>query len=139
VIGRERMEEYTANQVFFGLTSDEHERTKRMIYELWSGPTANTPESQAVLSALRAILREISDPSRPAAGTAFEPRRAFAAGERFLKSIFIHAFQDAGSFDLSRVRRCCNAYPQVDGRLIPCCRRNVLGVPEGGAKVTGDG
>ena len=46
--------------------------------------------------------------------------------ERRIKSIFIHAFQDVETFDLSRVRRCCQAYPQPDGRLIPICVHNVL-------------
>jgi 7,8-dihydro-6-hydroxymethylpterin dimethyltransferase len=44
-----------------------------------------------------------------------------------VKSIFIHAFQDADTFDLARVRRCCNAYAQPDGKLIPACVHNVLG------------
>ena len=42
------------------------------------------------------------------------------------KSIFIHAFQDAETFDLARARRCCNAYPQPDGSLMPACVYNVL-------------
>ncbi len=46
--------------------------------------------------------------------------------ERRVKSIFIHAFQDADTFDLARVRRCCNAYPQADGKFIPACMHNVL-------------
>lgn len=33
---------------------------------------------------------------------------------------------DRFSFDVSRVVKCCNHYPQGDGRLIPACVRNNL-------------
>lgn len=112
-----------ANKVFFGLDADEHERLKRMIYELWSGPAGAVPDGQAVLATLRSLLREASGGS---SCSCFDPRRSFTAMERKVKSIFIHAFQDAETFDLARVRRCCQAYPQPDGSLIPACVHNVL-------------
>ena len=56
----------------------------------------------------------------------------FTLFERRVKSVFIHAFQDAETFDLARVRRCCQAYPQPDGSLVPACVRNVLRRPAGG-------
>ena len=52
---------------------------------------------------------------------------AFTVAERNIKSIFIHEFQDAATFDLSRIRRCCQGYPQPDGKIIPACVHNVLG------------
>jgi len=55
----------------------------------------------------------------------FDPRTAFGLAERRVKSIFIHAFQDAATFDLARIRRCCQAYPQPDGRFVPACAQNV--------------
>jgi len=108
-----------SNRVVFGLDAGEHERLKGMIYDLWSGPAGSVPDSNAVLSTLRGIFREISC-------SCFDPRNAFTLMERRVKSIFIHAFQDADTFDLARVRRCCQAYPQPDGRLIPACVHNVL-------------
>ena len=111
-----------SNRVVFGLDSREHERLKSMIYDLWSGPAGVVPESKAVLQTLRDILRELS--KDPCCG--FDPRYTFAVAERRVKSIFIHAFQDADTFDLARVRRCCQGYPQADGRLLPACVRNVL-------------
>jgi uncharacterized radical SAM superfamily Fe-S cluster-containing enzyme len=108
-----------ANRTIFGLDAEEHERLKQMVYELWSGPAGSVPEGEAVLKTLRGLLRELSC-------GCFEPRAAFSLAERRVKSIFVHAFQDAGSFDLARVRRCCNAYPQPDGRLVPACVQNVL-------------
>jgi len=90
-----------------------------MLYDLWSGPAAAAPDSAAVIATVRRILREM-------AATGYDPRTAFLAAERRVKSIFLHAFQDAATFDLARVRRCCQAYPQPDGRFIPACVRNVF-------------
>ena len=108
-----------SNRVIFGLDPEEHERLKKMLYALWSGPSAAAPDSAAVIGTVRRILREISK-------NTYDPRRAFIAAERSVKSIFLHAFQDAQTFDLARVRRCCQAYPQTDGRMIPVCVQNVL-------------
>jgi uncharacterized radical SAM superfamily Fe-S cluster-containing enzyme len=112
-----------SNRVFFGLDVDEHEKLKQLVYDLWSGPSALAPDSAAVLQSLRQILRSISEASTEGG---FDPRKVFEAAERSVKSIFIHAFQDVDTFDMSRIRRCCQAYPQRDGRLIPACVRNVL-------------
>jgi 7,8-dihydro-6-hydroxymethylpterin dimethyltransferase len=109
-----------ANRTVFGLDADEQQRIKDLIYDLWSGPVGAAPDSAAVMQTLRNILDEM-------AAKQFNPRRAFSITERRIKSIFIHAFQDADTFDLARVRRCCNAYPQPDGRLAPACVHNVLG------------
>lgn len=111
-----------ANRVVFGLDPAEHERLRELIYNLWSGPVGAVPEGEQVLSTLRGIMRELGD---SACCGGFDPRRAFVLAERKIKSIFIHAFQDAETFDLARVRRCCQAYPQADGKLIPVCVRNV--------------
>jgi uncharacterized radical SAM superfamily Fe-S cluster-containing enzyme len=115
------MMDAVANRLLFGLASDEHERLKQLIYDLWSGPVGSVPEGPAVLATLRGILKSMSN---PCCGV-FDPKAAFRVAERKVKSIFIHAFQDASTFDLARVRRCCQAYPQADGKLIPACVRNV--------------
>jgi 7,8-dihydro-6-hydroxymethylpterin dimethyltransferase len=107
------------NRTIFGLDSEEHDRLKAMVYEMWSGPAGSAPDSEVVMKTLRSILDEISS-------SRFDARRAFGVAERHIKSIFIHAFQDVEDFDLSRVRRCCQAYPQPNGKLIPACVYNVL-------------
>lgn len=112
-----------SNRVFFGLDPEEHRKARDMIYDLWSGPVGAIPSGEAVLQTLRGLLKALSDRSR---GGGFDARRTFTVAERQVKSIFIHAFQDAGTFDLDRTRRCCQAYPQKDGRLLPACVRNVL-------------
>lgn len=115
-----RMMDTLANRTVFGLDSREYEELKDLVYEMWSGPCGCAPDSEKVMITLRSILDEISR-------TGFEPRKAFTIAQRRIKSIFIHSFQDAGNFDLSRVRRCCQAYPQVDGRLMPICVHNIFG------------
>jgi uncharacterized radical SAM superfamily Fe-S cluster-containing enzyme len=72
------------------------------------------------MKTLRGILDEMTS-------RRFDPRQAFSITERRIKSIFIHAFQDVETFDLARVRRCCNGYAQPDGRLVPACVHNVMG------------
>jgi hypothetical protein len=113
-----------SNRVFYGLESGEHEKLKQMIYDLWSGPLGAIPDSQAILSTLRNILREMSNSSTYGS---FDAREVFTLAERKVKSIFIHSFQDRETFDMARIRRCCQAYPQPDGRLIPACVHNALG------------
>ena len=108
-----------SNRLFFGLDRSDQARLCEMVYRLWSGPAALAPDSAEVLAVIRAMLRDVS-------ATDFDPRKLFCTAERRVKSIFIHAFQDADTFDLARVRRCCNAYPQPDGRLVPACVHNVL-------------
>ena len=116
-----RLLDSVANRGLFGLDDQEFDRLREMVYDLWSGPAGSAPDTEAVMETLSGILREISN------GCAcFDPRKAFSLTERRINSIFIHAFQDADTFDLARVRRCCNAYPQPDGSLIPACVHNVL-------------
>ena len=110
-----------ANRGLFGLDGQEFDRLREMVYELWSGPAGSAPDTEAVMETLSGILREISD-----GYACFDPKKAFSLTERRINSIFIHAFQDPDTFDLARVRRCCNAYPQPDGSLIPACVHNVL-------------
>jgi 7,8-dihydro-6-hydroxymethylpterin dimethyltransferase len=109
-----------ANRTIFGLDEEDHQQMKNWVYEMWSGPAALAPDSEAVMKTLRRLLDEIAQGR-------FDPRRTFLLTERRVKSIFLHAFQDAETFDLARVRRCCNAYPQTDGTLRPACVHNVFG------------
>jgi uncharacterized radical SAM superfamily Fe-S cluster-containing enzyme len=120
LVDASKMMDLLANKTVFGLDSNEQENLKDLIYEMWSGPAGTAPDSKAVMKTLHGILDEITSSS-------FAPRRAFTIAEKHVKSIFIHAFQDAESFDMSRVRRCCQAYPQPNGKLIPVCVHNVLG------------
>jgi uncharacterized radical SAM superfamily Fe-S cluster-containing enzyme len=119
-----KMMDLLANKTVFGLDSEEQDSLKDLVYEIWSGPAGSVPDSEEVMKTLRRILNQMSS---SCSCSCFDPRKAFTIAERNIKSIFIHAFQDAENFDLSRVRRCCQAYPQIDGKIIPACVHNVLG------------
>jgi len=108
-----------ANRIFFGLEPGEYESLKRMVYDLWSGPAGSLPDSEEVMQTIRRLIKATSC-------GCFDAKKVFTEAERRVKSIFIHAFQDAHTFDLARARRCCNAYPQPDGSLMPACVHNVL-------------
>jgi len=90
------------------------------LYSLWSASGA-IPHRDSVLRSVRQLLLELD---RLGPGAAH--RDVLEVGLRSVKSIFIHHFMDRASFDLARAVKCCNHYPQVDGRLIPVCIRNNL-------------
>ncbi len=79
----------------------------------------NSFMSEEALKVVRKLL------STASAG-GYSPRKAIETGERAVKSIFIHQFMDPDTFDLARVRKCCQVYPQPDGRLMPACVFNNL-------------
>lgn len=108
------------NRGIFGTDPEGFEAVKAAAYDLWSGPQALAPDSRKALRAVKRLLESVS-----CCGP-FRPREAVAKAERSVKSIFIHGFMDAHTFDLARARKCCNVYPQLDGRLMPACIRNVL-------------
>ena len=120
LVGTSRLMDSLANRTVFGLDEEETESLKDLVYELWSGPCALAPDGESIMRTLRRILDELT-----CSCMAFDPRKTFAIAQRRIKSIFIHAFQDADTFDLARVRRCCTAYPLADGRLMPACVYNV--------------
>jgi uncharacterized radical SAM superfamily Fe-S cluster-containing enzyme len=121
-----------AHRTIAGLDHKAHDQIKEIIYSLWSGPAVSIPNAPAVLDTLRNLLKRMSS-------CCHTPRQAFQFGEQHVKSIFIHAFQDEQNFDLARVRRCCNAYPQEDGRLAPACVHNVLSRKSSRKTVTSSG
>jgi 7,8-dihydro-6-hydroxymethylpterin dimethyltransferase len=90
------------------------------VYELWSGPAALSPDSRKALDAIRKLLASAT------AEGGYSPGKAIGVAERAVKSMFIHQFMDPETFDLSRARKCCQVYPQLDGRLIPACVHNCL-------------
>lgn len=105
------------NRALFGTDADSFKQITAAVYDLWSGTAALSPDSERTLAAIRRLLTE-------AGQHAYSARHAVTVAERSVKSIFIHQFMDPDSFDLSRARKCCQVYPQPDGRLIPVCVRN---------------
>jgi len=109
------------NRSLFGTDPDSFEAIRAAVYDLWSGPAGMAPDSQRALKAVRKLLDAVTT-----SPSGFDPGRAVRVAERSIKSIFIHQFMDRDTFDLTRARKCCNVYPQADGRMVPCCIRNCL-------------
>jgi uncharacterized radical SAM superfamily Fe-S cluster-containing enzyme len=112
------------NRTLFGTDPENFGKIEAAVYDLWSGPAALAPDSEKALGAVRRLLRQVQS-SCP--GGCFEPAHLLAVAERQVKSIFVHAFMDPGTFDLTRVRKCCKVYPLRDGRFVPACVYNVRG------------
>jgi 7,8-dihydro-6-hydroxymethylpterin dimethyltransferase len=107
------------NRTMFGTDSESFQIVSDAVYDLWSSPAGALPESQKTFDTLRRLISATTS-------SGYSPRRAVSVGERAVKSIFIHQFMDPDSFDLSRARKCCQVYPQLDGRLMPVCVYNCL-------------
>ncbi len=120
MVDAERYMDLIQNRAIFGTDSDSFELITDAVYDLWSGPAALSPDSEKALQAVRHLLASTT------ANGGYSPRRALSVAERSVKSIFIHQFMDPDTFDLSRARKCCQVYPQLDGRMIPVCVRNCL-------------
>lgn len=121
MIRAERYLDLIQNRAIFGTDQSSFQAVTEAVYELWSGPAALSPDSEKALAAVKRLIASASDRGE------FQPGQAWAAGERSVKSIFIHQFMDRDTFDLSRARKCCQVYPQPDGRLLPVCIRNCVG------------
>ncbi len=116
----ERYLDLIQNRALFGTDADSFRLITDAVYDLWSGPAALAPDSQRALKAVRQLM------AATAADGGYSPRRALRVAEGSVKSIFIHQFMDPDTFDLSRARKCCQVYPQLDGRMIPVCVHNSL-------------
>jgi len=120
MVNAERYLDLIQNRALFGTDAESFNAVTDAVYELWSGPAALSPDSQKTLGAIRRLLAAAT------ANGGYTPDKALTVAERAVKSIFIHQFMDPETFDLSRARKCCQVYPQLDGRLIPVCVHNCL-------------
>ncbi|OFX23136.1 MAG: hypothetical protein A2V77_01565 [Anaeromyxobacter sp. RBG_16_69_14] len=111
--------ELIKNQALLNTDAASLERARDALYELWSS-SGMVPDRGAVLAALKRLLLELNRLGRGASSA-----EVIEVGVRNVKSIFIHQFMDRYTFDLSRAIKCCNHYPQPDGRFLPACVRNV--------------
>jgi len=108
------------SRAIVGADADGFELVKDAVYDLWSGPAALAPDSRKALAAIKRLIESVQSGG-------YRPKDALAIAERSMKSVFIHAFMDPHTFDLSRARKCCNVYPLPDGRCVPACVHNCLG------------
>jgi uncharacterized radical SAM superfamily Fe-S cluster-containing enzyme len=115
MVNADRYLDLIQNRAIPGTDADSFALLNEAVYELWSGAAALSPDSQKALGAVKRLL------SLATAGNGYSPQKALQIAERSVKSIFIHQFMDPDTFDLARARKCCQVYPQPDGRLLPAC------------------
>lgn len=106
-----------ANKTLPGLDDAGFEAIRNRLYDIWSLADAGSLGEQA-LERIRNVLRQAS--------AGLTPQKAFALGIESMKAIFIHDFMDVSTMDIGRLIKCCNPYPQADGRLVPICAQNVF-------------
>lgn len=107
-----------ANKTLPGLDQAGFELIRDRLYDVWSLADAGSISEQ--------ILQRIQKVLRDAGGDKFSQQKAFSLGVETMKAIFIHDFMDVETFDFGRLIKCCNPYPQTDGRFVPMCAQNVL-------------
>ncbi|HOX45445.1 MAG TPA: radical SAM protein [Myxococcota bacterium] len=107
------------NQALLRTDPEGLQAVKDALYKLWSS-SGVIPDREDVLATVKQLLLDLQrvDPRGPL-------RDGLELGLTNVKSIFIHSFMDRYTFDLSRAMKCCNHYPQADGRMLPACMRNV--------------
>jgi uncharacterized radical SAM superfamily Fe-S cluster-containing enzyme len=118
ILGEERFLEAIANRTLPGLDREGLGLFKERLYEMWSAADS-AGDNEKILKRIKTILTLMND-------SGFNSRKAMDIGFESMKSIFIHHFMDLHTMDFGRLIRCCNVYPQKDGRLVPMCAQNVF-------------
>jgi uncharacterized radical SAM superfamily Fe-S cluster-containing enzyme len=117
-LGKEKYLEVIANRTLPGLEKEGYSMIKERIYEFWSADDS-MKDNEIIMKKIRKILEGLNTSD-------FSPKEAFNLGTESMKAIFIHQFMDFYTLDLGRLIKCCNHYPQVDGRIIPMCAQNIF-------------
>lgn len=117
-LGKEDYLNAIANKTLPGLDTEGFDLIRNKLYDVWSLADSGSLGEQA-LKRIHQVLRDVNKED-------FSPNRAFSLGVEAMKAIFIHDFMDRSTFDFGRLIKCCNPYPQPDGRFIPMCVQNVF-------------
>jgi len=116
--GKDNYLNLIANRALPGLDEGGYSLLKERIYELWSVADVSCA-IEKTMEKINRILREIK-PGQ------LSSKQTLLLGMESMKAIFIHHFMDKYTLDFGRLIKCCNPYPQPDGRLIPMCAQNVF-------------
>lgn len=117
-LGAEAYLDAIANKTLPGLDRRGFDLIRTRLYDVWSLADAGSL-GESALQRVRQVLRD-------AGGMDFDAKRAFTTGIGAMKAVFIHDLMDRHTFDFGRLIKCCNPYPQRDGRLVPMCAQNVF-------------
>lgn len=117
-LGKENFLDTISNKTLPGLDYDGFSLIKDRLYQLWSAADSSDLNDR-VITRIQKILRELNT-------CGYNRKSSLKLGMSNMKAIFIHHFMDAYNFEFGRVIKCCNPYPQKDGRFIPICVQNVF-------------
>lgn len=117
-LGQEQYLNMIANKTLPGLDDKGFEAIRNRLYDVWSLADAGSLSEQAI--------RRIQQVLREATTDELTPQKLFSLGADSMKAIFIHDLMDVATMDFGRLIKCCNPYPQTDGRLVPMCAQNIF-------------
>lgn len=107
-----------ANKTLPGLDNAGFDILRNRLYDVWSLSDAGALGEQ--------VLKRVQNVLRAASEGRLDPKKLVSLGADSMKAIFIHDFMDVATLDFGRLIKCCNPYPQTNGRLIPMCAQNVF-------------
>jgi hypothetical protein len=119
-IDLERYMDLLANRGTLRADAELEGAIKETIDDMWTS-SAQVPDGDKILKSLRRAIFLMYPEDR-----ALELEERLRVGERLVKTVFIHGFMDAHTFELERIKRCCTHYALPDGRLMPGCAYNNL-------------
>ncbi|MEZ4370216.1 MAG: radical SAM protein [Polyangiaceae bacterium] len=102
---------------------------KDAINQLWVGsgsgersdvPTLSGADADRALNLLESLLRRLF-PKKP-----LSAEEALRISERAAKAVYVHSHMDEETFDVERVKQCCDSNCYADGSSIPVCNYNIL-------------
>lgn len=117
-LGKDKYLDVIANRTLPGLDKEGYSIIKEKIYDMWSAADSSSSD-ELILKRIREIFKELNNRD-------FSSKKAFSLGANTMKAIFIHHFMDVDTLDFARLIKCCNHYPQTNGRLMPICAQNVF-------------
>lgn len=117
-LGKDSFLEAISNKTLPGLDYEGFSLIKDRLYQLWSAADSSDLNDR-VAKRIKQILNELNS-------CGYNRKSSLKLGMQNMKAIFVHHFMDAYNFEFGRVIKCCNPYPQKDGRFIPICAQNVF-------------
>ncbi len=109
-----------ADRLYLEPTPAFEESLRGAIDRMWAADETDV-EAARILAALRRVLDDLYP-----AGGHVDRLAQLAAGERWIKAVYIHSHMDEETFDTERAAECCDSNCYADGRTIPVCNYNVL-------------
>ncbi|MCB9590975.1 MAG: radical SAM protein, partial [Polyangiaceae bacterium] len=128
---RETLVDCLRDHLYLEPTPRLEQALKDAINQLWVGgetglgersdvPSLSGAEADRALNLLESLLRRLF-PKKP-----LSAEEALRISERAAKAVYVHSHMDEETFDVERVKQCCDSNCYADGSSIPVCNYNIL-------------